>query len=238
MNQIDKNFVFTTKKISNWFYNKYYYNGQNYRYFTFNAALNLLMQRSHNPLIIETGCQREKNDFSSGMSTSIWAEYISKYEGSLISIDINPKNLFMAKECIKEWDIDVTFICGDSIQVLSKIDKTPNLLYLDSYDYPFGKLLEIYGGREDLEKALIILENIPDEEIIKNYNNVIIPSQEHCLGEFKTIESNLDLSSTILLIDDNQLAGGGKPRLLKEYLLSKNWICLLDFQQSLWIKEK
>lgn len=234
---MDKDFLFISHNSSNWFWKKYYYAGSNSRYFTFQTALNLLHQRKTNPFIVETGCQRLEDDLGAGMSTSIFAEYISKYGGSLLTIDISKQNLLMAGECVKQYDIDKKFLLADSILGLQTLTKSPDLLYLDSFDYPYGELLNIYGGQRDIEKAIEILNKMIDKEIIEKYSNIILPCQEHCLNEFLITEKIVDLSKTILLLDDNQLPGGGKPRLLKEYLLNTNWICLLDFQQSLWIKK-
>lgn len=40
----------------------------------------------------------------------------------------------------------------------------------------------------------------------------------------------------VVLLDDNHMPGGGKTRLSKMFLRSKGWLCVLDWQQSLWVK--
>jgi hypothetical protein len=61
-------------------------------------------------------------------------------------------------------------------------------------------------------------------------------AQQHCLNELIAIEKNLT-SNSIVLLDDNQLSGGGKPAKAKQYLIEKGWTCILDLQSSLWVRE-
>jgi hypothetical protein len=85
-----------------------------------------------------------------------------------------------------------------------------DLIYLDSLDYPIGT----DAGNIAMQDA----------------------AQKHNLAEFIAIEDRLT-EKTIVLLDDNTLPGGGKPKLLKDYLIAKEWICLLDYQQSLFVKK-
>lgn len=221
-----------------WFKDKYYYDGANARFETFEKALTLLKRSYSNPIIIETGCQRQKDDLGAGMSTSIFAEYISRYGGQLEVVDNSQKHLKVAKECVAEWmsSAKITFHHSDSVAFLKDWPGQCSLLYLDSYDYPIGKIWEVYGGKTDLEKAIKFVDKMSHDELLRGFGNIIVPCQEHCLNEFKAIENSLELD-TIVLIDDNDLAGGGKPGLLKPYLKDKGWKCLIDSQQTLWVKE-
>lgn len=231
---VDENLIFVSNNNKlNWFYEKYYYSGSNFRYPSFQIALNLLNQNHDNPHIIETGCQRQVEDLGAGMSTSIFGEYIHRYGGTLAVCDINAHSLEVAKSCVSEYK-DIEFTCSDSVEFL-KNQKGCDLLYLDSWDYPYGQMLDKYGGQADLEKAMTLVGEKFEEDIRAEFKNIIGPCQEHCLSEFKAIEDNLN-EDTILLIDDNDFPGGGKPGLLKPYLLEKNWTCLFDSQQTIWIK--
>jgi hypothetical protein len=207
---MNKEFVYTSNEVENWFYARYFYDGQNSRYYTFQVALNLLNQRSSEPLILETGCQREEEDVGAGMSTSIFAEYIQRYGGNLISVDNEPIHLNRARGYMKNFpEADVQLVQSDSVEFLRIFPGSVDLLYLDSLDYPVGD----NEGDKEMERA----------------------AQEHNLNEFLAIEEKL-AENTIVLLDDNTLPSGGKPRLLKEHLLGKGWTCLLDLQQSLWIR--
>lgn len=237
---MDKKLIYTGQDLyHNWFYNRYYYAGSNSRYYTFQIALNILNQRFVNPVIIETGCQRQKEDVGAGMSTSIFAEYISRYGGSLISIDINQQNLDMAAHCVSKWpNSKTTFVCNDSVNYLKNYTGPCDLLYLDSYDYPIFELLKLYRSDLNFDEAQKELAQYSREDIVKKHHDLISDCQIHCLKEFQAIENKLQ-ENVILLIDDNQLYGGGKPRLLKDYLSkgTDGWICLLDLQSSLWVKK-
>jgi len=220
----------------NWLYNKWYRSGINYRYHTWQVAFNILNQRANpSAIILETGCQRAKDDLGSGESSSIFCEYISRYGGKLISVDISPQSIRAAKECTASFQVEKEFHVMDSVAFLKQYKGLCNLVYLDSYDYPYGELLAHFGGKQDITIAKKALKKLTMEEVDARFSTLIRPSQQHCLNELTAIESNLSKGS-IVLLDDNQFPGGGKPRLAKEYLLSKGWICLLDFQQSLWVR--
>jgi hypothetical protein len=237
MNKGDTELLFTGQDLhNNWFYNRYYYGGANSRYYTTQSALNLLSQKTSSPTIIETGCQRVENDLGGGMSTIIFGEYISRYGGNLISVDISGVSLECAKHCLKEWpSIDVKLVESDSVSFLSEYTGKCDLLYLDSFDYPICQLARCYSDIPDLGKAIESLSSLSREKILAEQMTLIGDCQRHALKEFQVIEDRLS-DDVILMIDDNQLAGGGKPRMLKDYLLSKDWVCLMDFQQSLWVR--
>lgn len=195
---------------SNWFYDRYYYGGGNSRYYTFQVALNLLQQKHPNPVILETGCQRQEEDVGAGMSTSIFAEYIHRYGGKLIVVDLFEEHLRRSQQYLQKWPgIDVEFVASDSVAYLQEYRGACDFVYLDSLDYP----------------------------IAENEGNVLMQqqAQQHCLNELIAVEKNFS-SDSILLIDDNQLSGGGKPAKAKEYLVGKGWTCLLDLQSTLWVK--
>ncbi len=61
------------------------------------------------------------------------------------------------------------------------------------------------------------------------------PCQNHQLTEFKLAERNLT-DKTIVLLDDNTFDNGGKTKLTKDYLIERGWRCVLDSQQSLFIR--
>jgi hypothetical protein len=207
-----KDFTYTSSwaegPLTNWFHSKYYYAGGNSRYWTFQMALNILSQQTDNPVIIETGCQRQQDDIGAGMSTSIFGEYCQTYGGQLITVDMVEPHLRICQACTSMFASNIQYALSDSLSFLRSYKGRVDLLYLDSVDYPIGD----QAGDQALQTA----------------------SQTHSLAEFCAAEDTLH-NKTILLIDDNQLPGGGKPRMLKDYLETRNWVCLFDFQQSLWM---
>ena len=95
-----------------------------------------------NPLIVETGCARQEDNFEGdGMSTTIFDTFVDYHGGDFYSVDINPENVRFAASKSKKANI----FCGDSVSFLyyqaqswiaqnRKID----LLYLDSFDFDMG----------------------------------------------------------------------------------------------------
>jgi hypothetical protein len=81
----------------------------------------------------------------------------------------------------------------------------------------------------DQSVGLLYLDSL-DYEV-----NLQKESQEHQLKEIMEIYPKLS-DDSIILLDDNDFPNGGKTKLTKEFLLEKNLICVLDHQQSLWIK--
>ena len=61
-------------------------------------------------------------------------------------------------------------------------------------------------------------------------------AQTHNLNELKATYDKLHEGS-IILIDDNNFENGGKTRLSKQFLLQTGqWLCVLDYGQTLWIR--
>lgn len=209
------------------------------RYSTMQAALNLLMQRD-GQLIVETGCQRGRGDIGSGCSTEIFSRFVSQYGGSLVTIDNNLEHLQIAQEIIGENN-QVSFIESDSVQALKNFTDPIDLLYLDSFDYPVVELIEIYAGEKIYEDNDLYthtretLYKLGEAEILARHREMLNPSQQHCLQEIKAAGPCLH-SKSIVLIDDANLLGGGKPRLAREWLVEHGWHTILDSFQSLWIK--
>lgn len=191
-----------------WFRQKYYYTGGNFRYHSFHIALNLLYQECEAPLIVETGCQRQKDDVGAGMSTSIFGEYAKRHGGRVFTVDNDPNALAVCRACTAEFADRITYTCSDSVKYLSALKERPDLLYLDSFDY------DLNG-------------NAAQQQL----------SQQHCLNELKAVEPRLS-ERAIVLLDDNDFPGGGKPKLAKRHLSERGWTCLIDQQQSLWIRNR
>lgn len=110
------------------------------------------------PLIIETGmvrdhsgCEWEVTVESSfrddGMSTLIFDQYINEYNGEFHSVDIEQINVDYTKRLISN---ETVLHCGDSIGFLwdlkielEKVNRSIDLLYLDSFENPVHHLKEL-----------------------------------------------------------------------------------------------
>lgn len=190
--------------VNSWFETKYK-EGLDARYFTFKVALNLFLQLGGNN-IIETGCQRMVDDWGGGCSTLIFGNFCVKYNKQLWTVDLNYKNLEVAKQATAEYKSHITYCLHDSLAFLEAFDKPIDFLYLDSFDCSIDPLV---GSA---------------------------PAQQHQLAELKIALPKLS-SNCIIGLDDNNFPDGGKTKLSKQYLLNNGWMCILDYQQTIWIRK-
>lgn len=106
---------------------------------SFVLMLNALVDVS-SPLIIETGCARQENNYDGdGMSTILFDTYIGERKaGEFLSVDISQENVNFANSIVKNSVVH----CSDSVSFLYNVakycreqNKSVDLLYLDSYDF-------------------------------------------------------------------------------------------------------
>lgn len=209
------------------------------RWPTFKAALNLWLQFGGGT-IVETGCVRQENEYGSGCSTVIFAEVAARCDGFLWSVDNNPRHVATALELTRAYASNRQCIAADSVDFLqhllarqSGFSGRVDLLYLDSLDYPMDRLIARFGCADEQALRELVAE-IPEDEFAAGHADLIDPPQQHCLAELEAALSLLH-SKSIVLIDDNRLPGGGKPRLAKRRLAELGWLCVLDAQQTLWL---
>ena len=148
-----------------------------------------------------------EGDFGAGASTIFFGKFLQKYGGKLWTVDISPEAIEECKKKTADYKDNIVYVCEDSVEFLDKYLGPIDLLYLDSMDYP---LTASEGTIEECQK--------------------------HQLKELETAYSKV-MPGGIILLDDNGLPGGGKTKLAKEFLENKGDICVMDFQQSLWIKK-
>lgn len=175
------------------------------------------LKNIEDPLIIETGCARPPHpqwgneDVSfkdEGYSTRIFDAYVTKHEGELHSVDINPINVEYARTLVGDR---TTVHCNDSVNflweagfLLSKENITVDLLYLDSYDY---------------EESTPYL------------------SPAHHLKELAAILSSLK-SGTMIAVDDNFGSKGhrkGKGMFVEQFMESIGKPLVYDGYQLIWV---
>jgi hypothetical protein len=183
------------------------------RYQTMSTALELLLERSdRNRIIAETGCVRERNDYSAGYSTVLFGEFLARHGGRLHTVDLSVKNIATCRRLTKRYASQTTYHVGDSVGFLASWQRQQagpiDLLYLDSFDYPES----------------------PDDPLRD-------ASQQHCRNELEAALPAL-AASAVVLIDDGDLPGGGKPKLAKERLAQLGWTCVLDDYQTLWARNR
>ena len=182
------------------------------RYRTMAGALELLLARSGpGRTLVETGCVRERNDYSAGYSTVVFGDVLARHGGTLHTVDLSAKNMALCRRLSKRYAAHIDYHVGDSVAFLAAWGTQHgvpiDLLYLDSFDYPEG----------------------PDEA-------ARAASQAHCRSELDAALPSL-APAAVVLIDDGDLPGGGKPRLAKERLAALGWTCVLDDYQTLWARD-
>jgi len=238
---------------TDWFYEKYHDKliADPYdpftagRFVTMQIAINLFLQRGGRT-IVETGCQREPDDWGAGCSTSVFADILDRVpNGRLFSIDNNESHLAIARRIVQDdWGDNhpVNFVHNDSVEALKEglhddVDHfgPTDLLYLDSFDYPLFELLERYGSSSDPEYRKNPAFYLSDDLLVSENADLIGPCQEHCLAEVQAAEPWL-LNSGVILIDDANFPGGGKAWLARKWLAEQGWCVVLDAHQTVWIR--
>lgn len=193
--------------FNDWFTAKYLIKSSQ-RFHSFKAALNIILQRGFGN-IVETGTTRMVDDWGAGMSTYLFGDFAKHYGKHVWTVDILSSAIEICKKVTEEFKDQITYTVGDSVKFLESFESQIDLLYLDSMDCP----IEVQADSPDL-----------------------LASQNHQLAELKAAWEKLSYHPVILL-DDNWFSNGGKAKLSKEFLQQKDYLCLMDYQQSLWIKK-
>jgi len=217
---------------------KLYRSKSDERWISFRIAMNLYVQHG-GKRIVETGCARLQNDWGAGLSTLLLGDLCRRVNNGshLWTVDISGTNIETCKKITEAYSDFVTYTVGDSVQFLADLNVGGpiDLLYLDSYDYPYFEIVNMYGGKSNFQEAAKVVHAMSEEEIVSKHWDLIKGSQEHCVKELKAALPHCH-DKTVILVDDNNLPGGGKSRLAKDLLIEEGYICLYDWQQTLWAK--
>lgn len=177
---------------------------------TFVETLKLLEQRK-GKLIVETGTSRDglKNTKGDGAATIVFGQWAKNNQGQVISVDISQDSIDGSKEGIQEQKLD-DFVT---------LHLSDSIAFLEEFDRPIDLLyLDSYDY------------SLHDEEIQRK-------SQEHHLKEYMAVKDKLHPNS-IILIDDCDLPGGGKGKVVVEHMLKDNWVILKEAYQILLVKKE
>lgn len=120
--------------------------------------------------------------YGSGWSDVFWATYIQKYGGSLIICDIDVHNLYNSRQVLDHIFIEKTFLHCDAYQHLSELTNW----------FPLQKAL--------LDEALL------DSKKVSCFDLVYLDGSNHP-EETKKQFDMIDLSNTIVLVDDMEIKG-------------------------------
>jgi hypothetical protein len=104
------------------------------RHTSYDILLKLIADRFVNPVIVETGCIRAKEDWrGAGSSTYLMGVYVERAGGEVHSVDISADNCKFASSATTELR-KVTIYESDSVVFLSEFEKPIDVLLLDSMD--------------------------------------------------------------------------------------------------------
>lgn len=171
---------------------------------TYKRVLTLL-EDTNSKILIETGTSREglKGAKSNGAATIVYGKWAKLNNAHLYSVDISEKSIRVANQEITKQQL------SDNV-TLHLMDSVE---FLNKFEQKVDFLyLDSYDYSSDKEIQLL--------------------SQKHHLDEFKAIEDKLH-KNTIVLIDDCDLEGGGKGKLVIEYMKEKDWVIEMEAYQVL-----
>lgn len=179
------------------------------RRITFAKVLRLLNERKAK-IIIETGTSRKGLDGtkSDGAATIVFGKWAKQHGAKMHSVDISEDSVNGSRAAVVENGL------SDVVTVYLE----DSLSFLERFNEQVDFL---YLDSYDYSKT--------DTEIQHK-------SQVHHLEEFKLIENQLH-QDTIVLIDDCGLPGGGKGKLVVEYMLERDWKILIDRYQILLVRK-
>lgn len=106
------------------------------RYATFRRAIQLMEERGAR-VLVETGTARggENNFEGDGGSTIIFADWASKHDAYLYSVDIDKRAIEEAKQATTSFSKSVGLLQIDSVKLLQQFPGKIDFLYLDSFDF-------------------------------------------------------------------------------------------------------
>ena len=174
------------------------------------AALSKMIYKK-DPMIVEIGMQRANSPDGDGNSTTVFGVFVSKYGGTLHSVDINQSCIDL---CTAEFTKvnamtdNIHLHRGDGIEFLQSFNEPIDLLYLDAWDYS--------GDESELRRSEV------------NHLKAMLEA-ERTLAD-----------GAFVLIDDihNNETFVGKGAMVIPYLLKKNYMMRLNAYQMILEKPK
>lgn len=116
-------------------------------------------------------------------------------------------------------------ISAENIEACKKI----TVEFADRIEYVCASSLSVLPAlKNPIDLVYLDSLDVPDEGNASE-------GQRYNLNEFKCIENLLEPGSLVLL-DDNNMANGGKTKFTKMYLEQRGFKLILDHDQSLWLK--
>ena len=169
-----------------------------------------LLDRIPATTLVETGTSREglKGAKSNGGATLVFGRWAAWNGARLHSVDINPKSIASAKAAVDRMDL------SEVVQ----LHLSDSVAFLSDFPDPVDFLyLDSYDYGTDPEVRRM--------------------SQEHHLAEYRAIRHRLHARSAVL-IDDCDLPGGGKGKLVVAEMLAEGWRVVYRGYQILLVRKE
>lgn len=127
----------------------------NHRAPTFRAVFAQLAERGKPPTIVETGCLRDRGNWTGdGQSTKLFELFVASCGGDVFSVDSSAAAVATARmACAPQANVAL----GDSVAFLAAFRASIDLLYLDSADEPENTLMELAAAMKNLRPGSIVL---------------------------------------------------------------------------------
>jgi hypothetical protein len=149
------------------------------RYNGFHLMFKELLQKKQGPFtIIETGTLRKKANWMDGQSSLLFYDFLTKFGGKFISLDLNPNALKECESILAETfpnsnNVDLKLLTGDSVEILAKINEPVDLIYLDSYDLDYNNpapsmfhhLKELINLKKIIQKSQNLIIAVDDNPL-------------------------------------------------------------------------
>ena len=182
-------------------------------------------------VIVETGCLRDKNNFSDGQSTLLFDKYtLSRGNGSKVyTVDINPKATKVCKDTVSD---NVEIVTDSSIKYLTYLSKNflktktkVSMFYLDSFDvdwrYPHP------AAAHHLKELTSIIRIIDDKTIV-------VVDDSPANGNLTQAWDELNPTWKIISSPSPPPTVGGKGTLIHEYAMLSGARLIFSHYQTAW----
>ena len=131
------------------------------------------LQCIDNPLIVETGCARQEDNYGGdGQSSLLFDEYINQYGGDFYTVDISEESITYCKSRMKcersivTQEDSITYLKQLNKQLLSENRKI-DFLYLDSFDAPKDNPEVLFtSAKHHLYELMTILPSLKQGALI------------------------------------------------------------------------
>jgi hypothetical protein len=208
------------------------------RYYTLELVYNLF-KGVRGDSIVQVGCQSRDSEYANFDLFDIFAYLNDTSYNSTYSVYCNEHNKEERKDYLKRKiykDHDPAKI---EIKELKEYDqqstKYIDLLILNDIYYPIDELTKNMSDSLNYLEARNLLNSIEESEINYLYGDLINPSREKMVEDYKTFKNRLSRSA-IVLLEGNDYPGGSQTLFVKRQLERDGFICLLDLKQSVWIR--